>query len=85
MCTLQAFTILCDALMIFSHQIMASGRDVLEPLVFSPDSSLQSDLLSFVLDHVFIEQDEDGSTGKYTHIHTHQPGQKCFDLLMNAR
>ncbi|GAA6078020.1 cohesin subunit SA-2a, partial [Tachysurus ichikawai] len=58
----QAFTILCDALMIFSHQIMASGRDVLEPLVFSPDSSLQSDLLSFVLDHVFIEQDDDCST-----------------------
>ncbi|XP_053474299.1 cohesin subunit SA-2a isoform X2 [Ictalurus furcatus] len=58
----QAFTILCDALMIFSHQIMASGRDALEPLVFNPDSSLQSDLLNFVLDHVFIEQDDDGST-----------------------
>ncbi|XP_037389294.1 cohesin subunit SA-2a isoform X1 [Pygocentrus nattereri] len=58
----QAFTILCDALMIFSHQIMSSGRDALEPLVFSPDSSLQSDLLNFILDHVFIDQDDDGST-----------------------
>uniref|UniRef100_A0A4W4FEX3 Cohesin subunit SA n=1 Tax=Electrophorus electricus TaxID=8005 RepID=A0A4W4FEX3_ELEEL len=58
----QAFTILCDALMIFSHQIVASGREVLEPLVFSPDSSLQSDLLNFILDHVFIDQDDDNST-----------------------
>uniref|UniRef100_A0AAR2KQQ9 Cohesin subunit SA n=1 Tax=Pygocentrus nattereri TaxID=42514 RepID=A0AAR2KQQ9_PYGNA len=62
LCVLQAFTILCDALMIFSHQIMSSGRDALEPLVFSPDSSLQSDLLNFILDHVFIDQDDDGST-----------------------
>uniref|UniRef100_A0A3B1K5C4 Cohesin subunit SA n=1 Tax=Astyanax mexicanus TaxID=7994 RepID=A0A3B1K5C4_ASTMX len=58
----QAFTILCDALMIFSHQIVSSGREALEPLVFSPDSSLQSDLLNFILDHVFIDQDDDGST-----------------------
>ncbi|XP_067853231.1 cohesin subunit SA-2 isoform X4 [Heptranchias perlo] len=55
----QAFTILCDILMIFSHQIMSGGRDVLEPLVYTPDSSLQSELLSFILDHVFIDQDED--------------------------
>uniref|UniRef100_A0A8B9K5H4 Cohesin subunit SA n=1 Tax=Astyanax mexicanus TaxID=7994 RepID=A0A8B9K5H4_ASTMX len=58
----QAFTILCDALMIFSHQIVSSGREALEPLVLSPDSSLQSDLLNFILDHVFIDQDDDGST-----------------------
>ncbi|XP_069468760.1 cohesin subunit SA-2 isoform X1 [Ambystoma mexicanum] len=58
----QAFTILCDVLMIFSHQIMAGGRDMLEPLVYAPDSSLQSELLSFILDHVFIDQDDDNST-----------------------
>uniref|UniRef100_A0A4W3JFN8 Cohesin subunit SA n=1 Tax=Callorhinchus milii TaxID=7868 RepID=A0A4W3JFN8_CALMI len=55
----QAFTILCDILMIFSHQIVSGGREVLEPLVYTPDSSLQSELLSFVLDHIFVEQDED--------------------------
>ncbi|XP_044161235.1 cohesin subunit SA-2 isoform X3 [Bufo gargarizans] len=55
----QAFTILCDVLMIFSHQIVVGGRDILEPLVYSPDSSLQSELLSFILDHVFIDQDDD--------------------------
>ncbi|KAJ6663328.1 hypothetical protein lerEdw1_010464 [Lerista edwardsae] len=58
----QAFTILCDVLMIFSHQIMSGGRDMLEPLVYSPDSSLQSELLSFILDHVFIDQDDDNNS-----------------------
>lgn len=59
---MQAFTILCDLLMIFSHQIISGGREVLEPLVYSPDASLQSELLSFILDHVFIDQDEDNSS-----------------------
>uniref|UniRef100_A0A8D0AUH7 Cohesin subunit SA n=1 Tax=Sander lucioperca TaxID=283035 RepID=A0A8D0AUH7_SANLU len=61
----QAFTILCDLLMIFSHQIMSSGREQLEPLVYTPDSSLQADLLNFILDQVFIDQDDDNnSTGQ---------------------
>lgn len=63
-CVLQAFTILCDALLIFSYQIVASGREGLEPLVFTPDASLESELLNFILDHVFVDQDEDSSTGE---------------------
>uniref|UniRef100_A0A9J8BLX0 Cohesin subunit SA n=1 Tax=Cyprinus carpio carpio TaxID=630221 RepID=A0A9J8BLX0_CYPCA len=60
----QAFTILCDLLLIFSHQIISGGREALEPLVYTPEASLQSDLLNFILDHVFIDQDEDSnSTG----------------------
>uniref|UniRef100_A0A8B9KJ28 Stromal antigen 2b n=1 Tax=Astyanax mexicanus TaxID=7994 RepID=A0A8B9KJ28_ASTMX len=58
----QAFTILCDLLMIFSHQIIAGGREILEPLVYTPDASLQSELLSFILDHVFIDQDDDSNS-----------------------
>ncbi|MBN3318552.1 STAG2 protein, partial [Atractosteus spatula] len=58
----QAFTILCDVLMIFSHQIVSGGRDMLEPLVYTPDSSLQSELLNFILDHVFIDQDDDSNS-----------------------
>uniref|UniRef100_A0A671YQ17 Cohesin subunit SA n=1 Tax=Sparus aurata TaxID=8175 RepID=A0A671YQ17_SPAAU len=58
----QAFTILCDLLLIFSHQIMSSGREQLEPLVYTPDSSLQAELLNFILDQVFIDQDDDSST-----------------------
>uniref|UniRef100_A0A8C6M527 STAG2 cohesin complex component n=1 Tax=Nothobranchius furzeri TaxID=105023 RepID=A0A8C6M527_NOTFU len=55
----QAFTILCDLLLIFSHQMVSGGREHLEPLVYSPEDSLQSELLSFVLNHVFIDQDDD--------------------------
>uniref|UniRef100_A0A671KBD9 Cohesin subunit SA n=1 Tax=Sinocyclocheilus anshuiensis TaxID=1608454 RepID=A0A671KBD9_9TELE len=69
----KAFTILCDALLIFSYQIVASGREALEPLVFSPDASLQSELLNFIHDHVFVDQDEDSSTddeaGKIEALH----------------
>uniref|UniRef100_A0AAX7VSC7 Cohesin subunit SA n=1 Tax=Astatotilapia calliptera TaxID=8154 RepID=A0AAX7VSC7_ASTCA len=60
--SVKAFTILCDLLLIFSHQIMSSGREQLESLVYSPDSSLQAELLNFILDHVFIDQDDDNST-----------------------
>lgn len=66
LCLFQAFTILCDLLLIFSHQIMSSGREQLESLVYSPDSSLQAELLNFILDHVFIDQDDDNSTGQKT-------------------
>lgn len=60
----QAFTILCDLLLIFSHQMVAGGREHLEHLVYSPEDSLQSELLSFILNHVFIDQDDDtNSTG----------------------
>uniref|UniRef100_A0A8C8F997 Cohesin subunit SA n=1 Tax=Oncorhynchus tshawytscha TaxID=74940 RepID=A0A8C8F997_ONCTS len=59
----QAFTILCDVLLVFSHQMVSGGREQLEPLVYSPDDSLQTELLSFILHHVFIDQDDDnGST-----------------------
>lgn len=65
LCLFQAFTILCDLLLIFSHQIMSSGREQLEPLVYTPDSSLQAELLNFILDQVFIDQDDDNtSTGQ---------------------
>uniref|UniRef100_A0A4W6CGD2 STAG2 cohesin complex component n=1 Tax=Lates calcarifer TaxID=8187 RepID=A0A4W6CGD2_LATCA len=60
----KAFTILCDLLLIFSHQMVSGGREHLEPLVYSPEDSLQSELLSFILNHVFIDQDDDtNSTG----------------------
>ncbi|XP_057204848.1 cohesin subunit SA-2 isoform X1 [Triplophysa rosa] len=58
----QAFTILCDLLLIFSHQIISGGREALEPLIHTPEASLQSELLSFILDHVFIDQDDDNNS-----------------------
>uniref|UniRef100_A0A7N6AI80 Stromal antigen 1a n=1 Tax=Anabas testudineus TaxID=64144 RepID=A0A7N6AI80_ANATE len=55
----QAFMLLCDLLMIFSHQLISGGREGLQPLVFNPDSTLQNEVLNFVLDHVFIDQDDE--------------------------
>uniref|UniRef100_A0A673MXT8 Cohesin subunit SA n=1 Tax=Sinocyclocheilus rhinocerous TaxID=307959 RepID=A0A673MXT8_9TELE len=59
----QAFMLLCDLLMIFSHQLVTGGREALQPLVFNPDSTLQNELLNFVLDHVFIDQDDENQKG----------------------
>lgn len=36
------------------------GRDFLRPLVFLPEATLQSELASFLMDHVFIEPGELG-------------------------
>ncbi|KAG9334166.1 hypothetical protein JZ751_009079, partial [Albula glossodonta] len=58
----QAFMLLCDLLMIFSHQLTTGGREGLQPLVFNPDGQLQNELLAFVLDHVFIDQDEENQS-----------------------
>lgn len=57
---------------------MSSGREQLEPLVFSPDSSLQAELLNFILDHVFIDQDDDNnSTGWRGHIFDNLGARFC--------
>ncbi|XP_062253591.1 cohesin subunit SA-1a [Platichthys flesus] len=58
----QAFMLLCDLLMIFSHQLVSGGREGLQPLVFNPDGALQNELLNFVLDHVFIDQDDESQS-----------------------
>ncbi|XP_051554994.1 cohesin subunit SA-1a isoform X3 [Myxocyprinus asiaticus] len=58
----QAFMLLCDLLMIFSHQLTTGAREGLQPLVFNPDSTLQNELLNFVLDHVFIDQDDENQS-----------------------
>jgi hypothetical protein len=48
--------------------MVSGGREHLEPLVYSPEDSLQVELLSFILNHVFIDQDEEtNSTGRGSH------------------
>lgn len=54
--------LLCDLLMIFSHQLTTGAREGLQPLVFNPDSTLQNELLNFILDHVFIDQDDENQS-----------------------
>nr|KAF6367157.1 stromal antigen 3 [Pipistrellus kuhlii] len=54
----QAFVLLSDILIIFSPQMIVGGRDFLRPLVFLPEATLQSELASFLMDHVFIQPGE---------------------------
>ncbi|XP_067879961.1 cohesin subunit SA-1-like isoform X2 [Heterodontus francisci] len=56
----QSFILLCDLLVIFSSQMTKDGHEELQLLVFNADLSLVSELLSFIMDHVFVEPEEDG-------------------------
>uniref|UniRef100_A0A8D2DXD9 Cohesin subunit SA n=1 Tax=Sciurus vulgaris TaxID=55149 RepID=A0A8D2DXD9_SCIVU len=57
----QAFILLSDMLLIFSPQMILGGRDFLRPLIFFPEASLQSELASFLMDHVFLQPGDLGS------------------------
>ncbi|XP_051031599.1 LOW QUALITY PROTEIN: cohesin subunit SA-3-like, partial [Phodopus roborovskii] len=57
----QAFILLSDLLLIFSPQMIVGGRDFLRPLVFFPEATLQSELASFLMDHVFLQPGELGN------------------------
>ncbi|XP_069748062.1 cohesin subunit SA-2 isoform X2 [Narcine bancroftii] len=52
----QAFVILCDLLLVFSHEVLSSGQENAEPFTYVPEASLQSELVAFVMDHVFVPQ-----------------------------
>lgn len=41
--------------------MIVGGRDFLRPLVFFPEATLQSELASFLMDHVFIQLGDLGS------------------------
>ncbi|XP_072497525.1 cohesin subunit SA-3 isoform X2 [Notamacropus eugenii] len=60
----QAFVLLSDLLLIVSPQMILGGQDHLKPLIFLPDATLQSELASFLMDHVFIQPGEPDSDTK---------------------
>ncbi|XP_043858795.1 cohesin subunit SA-3 [Dromiciops gliroides] len=60
----QAFVLLSDLLLIFSPQMILGGQDHLKPLIYLPEATLQSELASFLMDHVFIQPGELGSDSK---------------------
>uniref|UniRef100_A0A8C7JZZ7 Cohesin subunit SA n=1 Tax=Oncorhynchus kisutch TaxID=8019 RepID=A0A8C7JZZ7_ONCKI len=80
----QAFTILCDVLLVFSHQMVSGGREQLEPLVYSPDDSLQTELLSFILHHVFIDQDDDNCSTEALHKRRNLLAAYCKLIIYNV-
>ncbi|XP_028910877.1 cohesin subunit SA-3, partial [Ornithorhynchus anatinus] len=50
----QAFVLLSDQLLVFSSQMVLGGREALKPLVYQPEATLQAELASFLMDHVFL-------------------------------
>uniref|UniRef100_A0A4W5JWA4 Cohesin subunit SA n=1 Tax=Hucho hucho TaxID=62062 RepID=A0A4W5JWA4_9TELE len=56
------WTTLSPVWQLLTHQIVSLGREQLEALIYTPDSSLQAELLNFILDHVFIDQDDDNNS-----------------------
>ncbi|XP_075283659.1 cohesin subunit SA-2 isoform X2 [Opisthocomus hoazin] len=55
----QAFMILCDWLLILSHQDSNSNEEAVGLLDCLPSTSLQEKLLLFIQEHVFMEEEEE--------------------------
>ncbi|NXE05670.1 STAG2 protein, partial [Lophotis ruficrista] len=55
----KAFMILCDWLLILSHQDSNNKEEAVELLDYLPSTSLQEKLLLFVQEHVFMEEEEE--------------------------
>ncbi|KFP09326.1 Cohesin subunit SA-2, partial [Egretta garzetta] len=55
----KAFMILCDWLLILSHQDSNNNEEAAELLAYLPNTSLQEKLLLFIQEHVFIEEEEE--------------------------
>ncbi|NXA29279.1 STAG2 protein, partial [Ibidorhyncha struthersii] len=55
----QAFMILCDWLLILSHQDSNNNEQAVGLLDYLPGTSLQEKLLLFIQEHVFMEEEEE--------------------------
>ncbi|NXF35713.1 STAG2 protein, partial [Nyctibius bracteatus] len=55
----KAFMILCDWLLILSHQDSNNNEEAVRLLDYLPSTSLQEKLLLFIQEHVFMEEEEE--------------------------
>ncbi|NXK25752.1 STAG2 protein, partial [Arenaria interpres] len=55
----KAFMILCDWLLILSHQDLNNNEEAVGLLDYLPSTSLQEKLLLFIQEHVFLEEEEE--------------------------
>ncbi|KGL90925.1 Cohesin subunit SA-2, partial [Charadrius vociferus] len=55
----KAFMILCDWLLILSHQDSNNNEEAVGLLDYLPSTSLQEKLLLFIQEHVFVEEEEE--------------------------
>ncbi|XP_067997205.1 cohesin subunit SA-2-like isoform X1 [Melanerpes formicivorus] len=56
----KAFMILCDWMLIVSHQDSDNNEEAVGLLGYIPGTSLQEKLLLFIQEHVFMEEEEEG-------------------------
>ncbi|XP_075438934.1 cohesin subunit SA-3-like isoform X3 [Ascaphus truei] len=70
----QAFILLSDLLVIFSHRMAQGELSHLQSLVYRPEQSLQAELAGFLVDHVFTEPDdeEDGDEAQKISVLHHR-------------
>ncbi|NWU12009.1 STAG2 protein, partial [Cephalopterus ornatus] len=55
----KAFMILCDWLMILSHQDSNNNKEAIGLLGYLPNASLQEKLFLFIREHVFVDEEEE--------------------------
>ncbi|NXG24724.1 STAG2 protein, partial [Grallaria varia] len=55
----KAFMILCDWLLILSHQDSNNNKEAVGLLGYLPNSSLQENLFLFIREHVFVDKEEE--------------------------
>ncbi|XP_071404189.1 cohesin subunit SA-2-like isoform X2 [Pithys albifrons albifrons] len=55
----KAFMILCDWLLILSHQDSNNNKEAVRLLGYLPNSSLQENLFLFIREHVFMDEEEE--------------------------
>uniref|UniRef100_A0A8C0EX75 Cohesin subunit SA n=1 Tax=Bubo bubo TaxID=30461 RepID=A0A8C0EX75_BUBBB len=56
-CLIQTFVILCDWLLILTHQDSNNSKEAVGLLDYPPSTSLQEKLLLFIQEHVFMEEE----------------------------
>ncbi|XP_060595340.1 cohesin subunit SA-1-like isoform X2 [Ruditapes philippinarum] len=77
-----AYVTICDSLIIFSKNL--GEKEMLRPLVFEPEKSLQNQLSSFLMDKVFLEDDDDDvdENIKIEELHKRRNFLACFCKLI---
>ncbi|KAL4220722.1 Cohesin subunit SA-2 [Mactra antiquata] len=77
-----AYVTICDSLIIFSKNL--GEKETLKPLVFEPEKGLQNQLSSFLMDKVFLEEDDDevDENIKIEELHKRRNFLACFCKLI---
>ncbi|KAL3847142.1 hypothetical protein ACJMK2_018071 [Sinanodonta woodiana] len=77
----EAFVTICDSLVVFSRNL---ENPTLKPLVYEPEKSLQNQLSSFLMDKVFVEDEDDDADEnvKIEELHKRRNFLACFCKLI---